>query len=299
MNIVLVVETPLQLLCGYEAIKTNKGNYKLYIRLTNVGRNDSQLLAMSTFLGLKYTVIKAGVDSKISMTVALLKFVFYDLNIKKYDRLYLGSYFSNYQYVLSNFIRKDHLYYLDDGMATLLAGKIIKNEANFFTFFNLSEKKGIYLERHSFEYLQKMQSTADKSYRCYFIGQPFIDKNMIEFEEYIGFIEKSIEEVGDKQLYYIPHRVERADTLEKISNLSDKIEIIETEECVELFFIKSTFKPEMILTCCSTAVYSLSLIFPHSKMVSFMPKDERITSLEHWDEVENLIAQIKKIKVVY
>lgn len=297
MSIVLIIETPLQLLCAYEAIKISKGDYKLYVRCTKIGKNDEQVVQMLDYLKLEYTLIHASVGSNISLFFAVLKFLFFSLKIKKIDRLYIGSYFSKFQRLLSMFFWKKELFFLDDGMATLLVYKQV-DKANFFTFFNLESRSGKRVETHSFKNLKVLRKNLDEKEGNFFIGQPFIDKNMIEREEYIGFILQSLEMVGNEKIYYIPHRVESKLELDNISKISDRIKVIETNECIELFFIKSGFNPLKVFTCCSTSIYSLSLLYPACSFVSFTSADKRILNLPHWPNINELISSIDKIEVV-
>lgn len=291
MNILIIVETPLQLLCAYEAIKSKQSKYTLILRCTSVGNNDIQLIRCAKLLNLEYIEINAFVGKKLMVALTLISFLFKFRLFGKYDEVYFGSLFSNYQKLLSKFFFKNKVFFMDDGMASLLTKEF---NLNTFSFFNLPPSSKALRKKHNFESLRLLLRDYDNNkVGHYFVGQPFIDKEMITIDEYKRMVETASSTVGF--LYYIPHRVERKETIELVLSGIENVKVININECIELYFVMNGFYPEGIHTCCSTSIYTLSKLFPTANMNVYLPRDDRITNLEHWVDVKNVILSIEKI----
>lgn len=260
---VFIVESPLQLLCAYEAICREKGEeYELLIRQTGRGLNDKHLISCAEYLDLKYQIfwlfpnkIKWGLFRNIPLWLKLWR--------GNYQEAYLGSIYSSALSMISKLIRTKKIQYLDDGAATvraqaeMIAGK--REIKNWFTFFNLKPLKGQVITKHRFDFLNKLVS--DKDYDgSYFIGQPVEIMKGINKDEYIRVIKKIAESHSEeKPLIYIPHRVEDCEFLECYKN----IKILRLDLPIELYFIKYNDKlPMEVYSFYSTALVSLKSLFP-------------------------------------
>ncbi|WMN61180.1 hypothetical protein NI389_07285 [Pseudoalteromonas xiamenensis] len=123
MKSLFIVETPLQLMCAYEAIMgKHKDNYVLVLRESGAGNNDEQMTRVAQLLQLEYIKCKVHIDSVFRDTLKEL-FTLTRLLCVKYQELYLGSYFSRWQMMLRRVIRFNKLNLMDDGVATFLAQK--------------------------------------------------------------------------------------------------------------------------------------------------------------------------------
>lgn len=271
MNL-FVVESPLQLLCAYEAIKIEEqSDYFLLIRQTGRGSNDKHLLTCVEKLGLNYHLIIVRTDKVV---FDLLKNMFFLINIlsRSYNKTYFGSYYSSFLKLISKFSQQNEIFYLDDGAATLRAQNEIKSKnlaVNWFTFFNLNPIDGQKIYKHNFGSLKDILENKEKGLN-YFIGQPY--GKMINFskEIYLSCLKEISKDYSkESPLIYIPHRVEDISILKEVEN----IHILYLDTPVEMFFVlDSEYKPKRIYSCYSTALFSLKGIFPCAQIIAVKPK---------------------------
>lgn len=91
-KVLIVVETPFQLLCAYEYSRKNPAAISLYVRNSGVGSNDQQMSAMVRDLKLqvkKEFLVRPG--NKIDYFLSVLGFLFSGFH--RYDKVVLGSFF--------------------------------------------------------------------------------------------------------------------------------------------------------------------------------------------------------------
>lgn len=267
-----IVESPLQLLCAYEAIKVEgQSEYCLLIRQTGRGNNDKHLITCVEKLRLNYQVITVRTDKVI---FDLVKNVFFLIEIlsKSYNKTYLGSYYSSFLKLIRKFSRQKEVFYLDDGAATLRAqNEIEENKCviNWFTFFNINPIDNQKIYKHNFNSLKYMLKNREVKL-SYFIGQPY--EKMINFSEeiYLSCLKEISKDYSkENPLIYIPHRIEDISILNEVEN----IYILYIDTPVEMFFVlDSIYIPERIYSCYSTALFSLKGIFPNTQVVAVKPK---------------------------
>lgn len=264
-----IVESPLQLLCAYEAIQIEDQNeYYLLIRQTGRGSNDQHLLTCAKKLGLTYHLITIRADRVI---FDLLKNIFFLIKIlsESYNKTYFGSCYSSFLKLIRKVSRQKEIFYLDDGAATLRAQQeIVESNSlrvNWFTFFDIQAIEGQDIVHHSFNNLRK-KLIKEKQEGHFFIGQPVEHMLGYSVEDYINCVSFAAQQcVGSGPLIYIPHRVEDISLLKEIPNLR----IVRLEMPLELYFIfNCDYFPEKIYSCYSTALISLRVLFKDLTSIS-------------------------------
>ncbi|WP_151717006.1 polysialyltransferase family glycosyltransferase [Acinetobacter sp. TUM15071] len=257
-----IVESPLQLLCAYEAIHVNRNvPYQLLIRQTGRGLNDKHLINCANQLGLDYKIFVLHADN---IYVGLLRnlFLLFCLYFKYYERVYFGSVYSSALNFISYFIRRRELVYLDDGAATLRAqfemSKKEKKVCNWFTFFNIDPLSGQKVIKHNFEKI-KEKNKKNINEGKYFIGQPVSAMKGFSLEDYMRCVREIANKCESNEfLYYIPHRVENLDLINNIPN----IKVVKPTVPIEIYFLENKGSiPKEIYSCYSTALITLPVLF--------------------------------------
>lgn len=257
-----IVESPLQLLCAYEAIHSNKSEpYELLIRQTGRGMNDKHLISCANKLELAYKVFVLHTDN---VYIGLLRnfFLWISLYFKKYEKVYLGSIYSSALNLIKSILKTKEFIYLDDGAATLRAQKDIlthkRDKVTWFTFFELESAENQIIIKHNFSNIRKKILKKNKK-GVFFIGQPveaMVDVSKEQYRQIVLGVAKKYS--GSGRLFYIPHRVENLENLEGIDNL----EIIFLDMPVELhFLLESENLPEKVYSFYSSALITINCMF--------------------------------------
>ena len=272
MNL-LIVESPLQLICAYEAISCHPNEpYTLLIRLTGRGENDTQLIKCAQILNIEFKTFKlytSSVKFHLLMNLPLL----FKLAKQKYSYLFIGSYFSSILKIINKMIRAERKFYLDDGAATIRAQQEInlapEKFVNWFTFFTLKPVAKQEIIQHTFQHL-KHNIYLTESDKKYFIGQPVEYMKAISETEYI----ENIKNICAKQishLIYIPHRVENPNILKKLNQI-ENLQMLVLDVPVELYFLLQIKEsPAEVYSFYSSALITLACIFQNCKISAIQP----------------------------
>lgn len=256
-----IVESPLQLLCAYESILSSKTKYRLVVRLTSRGNNDTHLLSCLNLLDLEYEklIVRPG-----NIKADILKNFYFLTKILfcKYKSIYIGSYYSKLLNFFSIFFNKNSIYYLDDGAATLRAQKEVlerNKSVNWYTFFEFKKNKKQKVIKHQFRMLTNKISKKSQ-FGVYFIGQPVEYMKNLSSEEYVEGINILANNTKGEKIFYIPHRLENIEHIKKLNN----IVILNIEVPLELFFMyESDCFPREVYSYYSTALFTLKSIIPN------------------------------------
>ncbi len=259
----LFVESPLQLLCAYQAVDTfqlRKTDINIVIRLTKRGKNDSHMLKLADDLGIDFQVITLRPD-RLKVDILRASFKLFSILIKRYDIVFLGSYFSRFLSTLRKILRTDAVYYLDDGAATFRVQEKLSETlqtANLFTFLPIRTLENQTVIFHRFEALKERFSLGDFEKKGkYFVGQPVQIMQGISEAQYMKYLIKISER---EPIFYIPHRVEEKTFLEKLEN-NPNIQVLYLETNIELYFLNSGIVPETVYSVYSTALFTMSNLF--------------------------------------
>lgn len=292
-----LVETPLQLLCAYEMMSPTHTN-KLILRCSGVGRNDDQLIAAANCFELKHTTLavrpKKYIIDSIKNTPTILNFL-----KNNYDSVYVGSYFSRFLMALARYANKKDQYLLDDGVATYLAQTEMKQlgkPQSIATFFNIPPLPGQKIIRHSFEKIRSRLIFSGHGGN-YFIGQTLVDKGYLSISDYLEMIREAQCIQQDQEIHYIPHRAESDAVIEAVAKIPG-ISIKRMKTCVELGFILEKISPRNVFACFSSAIFSLSSLYPTSKIYSIIPSSINSTQSPHFLDILRGITELPNVSLV-
>lgn len=273
MNL-FIVESPLQIICAYEAIlEKDEEPYLLLIRQTGRGFNDRQMKECADSFNLKYKTFKLYPDN-IIIHIIMNIFLWLGLSLRKFETIYLGSLYSKALKILKIFLRGGDFFYLDDGAATLRAQIDIKNGekpcSNLYTFFQLEAIHGQKIINHKFCNIRKTLNFR-RGNKSYFIGQPV--EYMLGFDEkdYLDCVREIAKKFSkENPLIYIPHRVEDSEKILEIEN----IVVLNIGKPIELYFMENKVDiPAEVYSCYSSALVSMSILFPEINIVAIKNKN--------------------------
>lgn len=308
MESIVIIESPFQLLSAVEAQnKFNINKLILIIKYTNTKKTNDQIdwiLSKNPF----YKVIKLPKFKIITLNDFLLIFLIllWKIRKKSFDYILIGEPRS---VIMNSFIlnfRSNKYYFIDDGSATIvLQNQILNNEQNifkdknnslliksrlllsnilgikhnfnlsphFFTCFNLKPSTGQEIIIHNFEKTtnQINKCNESKTNTVFFIGGNLSELNALS-EKHELFLFSSITKFYHEQkinIIYCPHRRESKSKLNKIKSIDPSIELYYSEFPIELEFIIKNIHVEHIASFCSTALYTLTLIFKPKTTIMF------------------------------
>lgn len=279
-----IVESPLQLLCAYEAIQQfKKDHYLFLIRFTGRGQNDLHLLNCANFLNLDFESFTLRPDH---FKVDCIKNIplWLRLFTKSFDHVFLGSFYSNALKLIKKLLNYNTLFYLDDGAATLRAQTEIKlkkiGKVNWFTFFKLELVENQIVQEHNFEKVREYKRFDSNKY-SYFIGQPIEAIIGFSVEDYMLCVQSVAEKCTDSEpLLYIAHRVENDDFLQQIAAIP-RVQVLRLDKPIEMHFIvDAKYAPKEIYSCYSTALVTLKTFFPMALVHSIQRNHMSNESLE-------------------
>jgi hypothetical protein len=288
-----IVESPLQLLCAYEAIQQfNKDRYLLLIRFTGRGQNDLHLLNCAKFLNLDFESFTLRPDHfKLDFIKNILLWI--SLATKSFNHVFFGSIYSNALKLIRKLLKYNELFYLDDGAATLRAQTEIRlkkiGKVNWFTFFKLDLVANQIAQEHSFKKVREYKKFDSNKYR-YFIGQPIDVIIGFSAEDYMLCVQSVAKKCTDLEpLLYIAHRVENDDFLQKIA-ATPCVQVLRLDKPIEMHFIVDTkYAPLEIYSCYSTALVTLKTFFPEALVYSIQGNQ---ASNEYLESVYKYFGQI-------
>jgi len=288
MKNLFIIGTPLQLLNAIEAIKYFQlDECILVIVHRSLKANKVQIEDLKNMYKFEETI-----DIEYSKNSSMMKYV----NLVKYLKKYRYSYIffpkleTVPKLVLPN-VKKEKVFLLDDGVLTveiydkfikknklnkynlkeirfLLFGlKIkIKDKINFFTYFDLEPLDGVEIIKNKLSFIKETylnKSTKDDSL-IYFIGHP--PSKAVDNDTYMNSILTLVKKFN-KKIIYIPHRGETEEGIKQISSLTtDILNVLNVNMPIELYFLKNKIYPTHIISYYSTALTTLNILYPESKV---------------------------------
>jgi len=288
MKNLFVLKSPLQIINALEAVAHFKLSNNIFVLIyTDSLANENQmreLVNSNNIDGIEIIHVKKEFKSKFLKYVQLIK----QFKKDKYNYLFLGEIGKFHKVLLAN-IKKEKVFLLDDGTATikfyneviktnkynrykfkeirfLLFGLRvkIKDKMNLFTYFDLEPIHGIEIVKNRLENLRKNyqeQMHKHNEDTIYFIGEPLDDINVIDTNTYKNMIENLIN-MFKKKTIYIPHRYESNQLKKTISSIDNKLfEIKDINRPIETYFIEQKIYPKHIISCSSTALTTLGMMY--------------------------------------
>ena len=292
----LLVETPFQLMCAYEVIQEFGLDHTLVLRMTGVGRNDLQLREAASVLGLAHTEITVRVGRHNADTILALPRLLPPL-LRRYDHLFLGSYFSRFIMAVGRVVRAANTWLLDDGMATFLAQDRLAagggKPRNLATFFAVSPLQGQTVLRHEFSRLASLNAVT-YSDEALFIGQPLVELGLASRSDYRDILAACQSEAAGRMIY-VPHRREDPEHVEAIGK-DLGVDVVYPSLPVELHFLRKGVVPRRVYTCTSTAAFAFAGRFPRCD-VAMLPS-LMMNAIPHAPAVLDYARTIANIRIV-
>lgn len=298
MKDLYIVETPLQLLCAFEAIQRNSlGNYVLILRYSGVGHNDEQMYNIALLLKLDFVILNIRLGNVVRDTFKQ-SFKIIHLLSSSYKNIYIGSYFSRWQMSFYRGVRCNNTYLLDDGMATFLAQKKMaksKRVYDLFTYLEVDAIKSQKIHKHNFVNLRKRYQLGEPTGQNIFVGQILVEMEFLTLKQYKNLVSEVAKSCDE--LIYIPHRSVTKSTLDEITTIKN-VSILKPDSCIEVFLLENNIYPQRVYSSISSALVTLSEIFVLSKVISIIPNDISRVNAEHFDEIVDSLNKIKNIEVI-
>lgn len=307
-----IISSPLQMLCSIESFLNFKKEKNLfYVFLGKSEKNNDFMKDLSKKYLPKEQIY--FFEQKTNSVIILINKINKIKNINKnykINNLFIGNISEFSEKVFAINIECNRLWSLDDGSKTLVLkdyysksnnkincfekinlNSLVKSiiliffslksskvrVINWFTIFNFIPKNGGFIKNHQLlKFKKEINFKYHKSYNendeVYFIGTNIINVGVIKNENYFIQLLSSIKNnYKNKKVYYIPHRFESSIHLKKISQLG--FEIKEFDHIIEIAFLEKNIYPKTIASFYSTALYTLSKIFPETN-VDFYEIDE-------------------------
>ncbi|OFX37855.1 MAG: hypothetical protein A2X08_06070 [Bacteroidetes bacterium GWA2_32_17] len=236
----------------------------------------------------------------------IIRLLYYKLMIKIYLKnkkicsLIIGNYTGLLtNYVLQNFKTKEVIV-VDDGLGTLKIAKYRKREIQtninhfwfhdknkpiirklfgirnivhpnitFFSIYNIKVPVNDTLLLNKFDFLKSDQK-FEISDNVYIIGQPVVEVGIIDINSYLNYLRKITDNYNSNTVFYIPHRRENENNLNRINKLCT---IKQFNVPVELALTNEKMLPKRIIGFTSSALLNLKKIFNHLVIVEsyFLP----------------------------
>lgn len=151
-------------------------------------------------------------------------------------------------------------------------------QINWFTIFNFKPKNGGSFMNHSlskFKDLIGYDGKYSENGNIYFIGTNLINAGVIKKREYyFSALKEILSFYEKKEIVYIPHRKESKQDLLEVEKLG--FTILHLNQIVEVAFLEKNIYPTTIASFFSTALYSLSNLFPKSNVNFFETNKDQI-----------------------
>lgn len=307
-----IARSPLQLINILEAIETLSLENNILVILDRKNQsNKDQLQEVLEKIDYNweeiYHVEKKG-NSNLLDYIKLIK------KIKKlnYKYIFTGDIDSISNVIISN-IKHEKVFLVDDGTSTLIRHEeLLKDkkisfssrlkqlrfnlfglkahktyDINFFSFFDLKQKKNETIILNEFKNLKKRFKLSDNHQdTVYLLGQPIYNKEVSE-DDFLTHLEKILKFYSDKKVVYLKHRYETP--TEKIKKMLDKynVDIVKNEYPIELEFLIKGEYPKNITGFFSTAIYTLSRMFSEADSKAFYIDKNLFFKSERGNVVDN------------
>ena len=275
-----IISSPFQLLSLGEYLYQTKINKCIITVLYQNKKELDQITAMSNIYGTKIThYIKAKRLIQYLSLKNILKIY------KKFDNILIGNFFSEpHIYVLGQIKYKD-VTVLDDGMVVHKIPDYINTNKNIlkksllrtialkalginirfpkkiklFSIFNIPPNKSIELISNRILFLNSKIGVLEPSNEILVIGQPFVELNTLYKGVYNVYLKKIIS-MYKKNILYFPSRKESRSNINSIAKIKG-IKVIKSNLNIELYLVKKSFTPKVIIGFTSTALVTLNKLF--------------------------------------
>jgi len=298
-NALVIVESPLQLLCAFEAVNYFNVYSDFYIRLSDNEVNNLQMKNIVQDLNInnvKYLLLSSKKDFRTVLNIFKHLIM---LKLKKFDYYILGDYLSGFIKQFIKISSKEKVILLDDGVATFKIQRELHKKLlpiTLYTMFNIEkfENQQIYINK--FDTLKNKYSMISKSDDI-FIGGKLVDLNILSMNSYIEVIKLAVTNSNGNKILYFPHRGTSEEVINEIATV-ENIEILYPDTTIELYLLKKGIKPRNIYSILSTALFSLSILYNDINVIAYKPTFNKNEREKDIDKLYIQLKNSKKIEVV-
>ena len=267
-----LVSSGFQLLNVYEYSKVYDIKTEFFA-LYDTHTEKLQILNTSNYLKIQSLVLIQR--KKIKTYFNLLLFFFN----KRVNSFIIGHLEDNHMLFASKIVKSQKFVLVDDGMSTLKnynryfdqKKRKIKypKELFFFSIFNLGNNK--YCSKNHLKHILKTKKSI--SNEVFFIGQPM--EKLFGVSNYYLTLEKIID--LNPNMIYISHR---RDSYQKLKHIKESlgIRVLNIDEIIELFLIKSTSIPKKVISFYSTSLITLKILFKEQIDFNYVNKNRFLSS---------------------
>lgn len=267
-----IVSSGFQLLNVHEYSKIN--NIKINIfALYDTNIEKLQILNTSNYLNIQSVVL---IQRKKIITYIRLFLIFFRRGVNSFI---IGHLEDNHMLFVSKIVRYKKIILVDDGMSTLKNYNLYFNQKTkkikypkelfFFSIFNFQNNN--YCSKNNLTNILKAKKSI--SNEVFFIGQPM--EKLLGVSNYYLTLEKIID--LNPNMIYISHRRDPHHKLKYIREFLG-IKVLNLDEIIELFLIKSASIPKKIISFYSTSLITLKIIFKDQIVFSYVNRNRFMSS---------------------
>ena len=168
-------------------------------------------------------------------------------------------------------------------------------DLNFFTLFDLKSYKNEQIIQHDLSYIRELffKKSIDDN-RVYILGQPLTRAIAMPVNQYIHYLKSIFNYYKDREIYYIPHRVEpiSEELIELVSEYQN-VKLVKLEESIEFYFMNNNLYPTDVASFITSALFNLKKIYPKSNQTAF-EIDLSVLSEFHQNNIELIYENYEK-----
>ncbi|WP_086482157.1 glycosyltransferase family 52 [Oceanospirillum sanctuarii] len=312
MNL-FIVTSPFQYICANEARHAFKATNNILLYITGSTKKEKkqvyQLISETDDWQLIIETSRKNRTKNISKAIKEIK------KKEPIETIYYSEYSKLIQQLIKKNIPAERHVYFDDGTMTLfdwedfiepkktisrrkkLSDLVLKmngvrpvgnipffENTILFSIFDIEtpKKNEHQIVKNNLLELKNIYSSKKEQDVIVFIGQGNIDeKNRLDGDSYIKLI-KDCTQKSDEEVIYIPHRTESAQLTKRIKDETN-VSYAEFSMPIEVELLRRGKKPARIIGLCSTALFTLKMLFPETKIelikAGNSEKEERIYKL--------------------
>jgi len=268
MNNIFFVESPLNLICAYEAIDFFQiKDYKIVVRLTSNDNNNLQITNITRMLRIEQTNIEyINISTTNRSFLDYLKVISYLL---KYfftfslERVFIGNIESGFLSLVAMMFDKKKIILIDDGTKTIASQNSFNrgNFYNIFTMYDLPPIEGQKIYKNDFKLVKNFihEIKIDKN-SVLFIGSKISEEGIISESCYLDLINEIFNRYPDKNIIYIPHRGEDLEKISRIENI-ERVVVKKIGYSVEFLGVNEWELPCKVISFYSTALLTMKSLY--------------------------------------
>lgn len=226
----------------------------------------------------------------------LLRFVI--LN-RRYNNIVVGDVRSKWMNVVLWLTSPRNVIFVDDGLATVANIELMENFKNkgttsLYTIFDIRSDKINVIKKSL-----KNTEAGDGTKIAFFIGGPYVEKNIITTDAYLSILKLFINKFSSEyELYYALHRSENELSTSELYNMGFN-NIIKSQMPIEEKISTLDLGSCVIAGLYSTALFILSKSLPGSYVISYrLPDDYYVSNQDAINKVYEFFEENTSIDIV-